>query len=386
MSLTELDPHTETDRTLITILTLNINGLCPKLTDLEDLALQKNPHLICITETKLDAEVSDDELDLQGYTIARKDRDHHGGGVAIYHQRTVSVTRLSSEYLLDTNSCVELVAMMVRSTIKRPGTEFILACIYRPPSQAVSWWRSLEDILDSIARTHPKTPIFLTGDFNVDMLDQTHPHTKHIHHLMGSFNLVNHVTSPTRYSATRNSCLDLFLGPSDLFSTLMPVSCVTPTLIPSDHELVCTTLHLPRHQSAHQDRVHRPLKLRRHFNSTIVSEMKTALLLENLNTFSCAPETDNIDIMWTEWMSKVTSVLDKYAPLTPVRPRVRTPRYCPWTTPALRHLMHHKLRLHTQLGKNPGDANLRAELTTVENHQFYHEAQEKHVHTSCWSQ
>ena len=42
------------------------------------------PHIVCITESWLDSNISDNELCIDGYSITRLDRNRHGGGVALY--------------------------------------------------------------------------------------------------------------------------------------------------------------------------------------------------------------------------------------------------------------------------------------------------------------
>ena len=42
------------------------------------------PHVLGINETKLDKNVSDDEIALEGCTVIRNDRNTSGGGVALF--------------------------------------------------------------------------------------------------------------------------------------------------------------------------------------------------------------------------------------------------------------------------------------------------------------
>ena len=50
-----------------------------------------SPHIICLTETKLNSDIGNDELKIGGYhEIIRKDRSRHGGGVAMYVRNELS--------------------------------------------------------------------------------------------------------------------------------------------------------------------------------------------------------------------------------------------------------------------------------------------------------
>ena len=46
--------------------------------------------IICVIETWLDNTVNDDEVELDGYDLVRKDRNRHGGGVAMFIRSTIN--------------------------------------------------------------------------------------------------------------------------------------------------------------------------------------------------------------------------------------------------------------------------------------------------------
>ncbi len=46
--------------------------------------LVSKPHIVCITESWLDSNITDNELCIDGYSITRLDRNRHGKGVALY--------------------------------------------------------------------------------------------------------------------------------------------------------------------------------------------------------------------------------------------------------------------------------------------------------------
>ena len=119
----------------------------------------------------------------------------------------------------------------------------LIGCLYRPPSAPTSFWGALDQQLEEVLGVeHPPPTLLLTGDLNVDFLGTKHPHYNHLHSFLATHNLTNHVSSPTRYSSTRNSCLDLLLCQD---ATLVNSCASQPTTVPTDHELICTTLTLP---------------------------------------------------------------------------------------------------------------------------------------------
>ena len=47
-------------------------------------ALNHQHEIICVNETWLDNTVNNHEVELNGYDLVRKDRNRHGGGVAMF--------------------------------------------------------------------------------------------------------------------------------------------------------------------------------------------------------------------------------------------------------------------------------------------------------------
>ena len=63
---------------------INVNSLLSKIDELRDVVGHTKPAILGITESKLDSSVSDQEVDISGYSILRSDRNRHGGDVACY--------------------------------------------------------------------------------------------------------------------------------------------------------------------------------------------------------------------------------------------------------------------------------------------------------------
>ena len=63
---------------------LNVNSLLSKIDEIRDIANLTKPAVLGITESKLDSSVTNMEVNINGYSIIRNDRNRHGGGVACY--------------------------------------------------------------------------------------------------------------------------------------------------------------------------------------------------------------------------------------------------------------------------------------------------------------
>ena len=72
---------------------LNIHSVVCKIDELRHLLKLKPFDVICLNETLCDSTISDDEISIDGFTIVRKDRTRHGGGVAVYISNHLTFTR-----------------------------------------------------------------------------------------------------------------------------------------------------------------------------------------------------------------------------------------------------------------------------------------------------
>ena len=63
---------------------LYTNCLSPVIDDLRLLAAAQTPDIISLCETWLDDSIASDELAIDCYSLIRRDRNRHGGGIAIY--------------------------------------------------------------------------------------------------------------------------------------------------------------------------------------------------------------------------------------------------------------------------------------------------------------
>ena len=101
-----------------------------------------SPAIICLTETKLGKTIDDNEVNLNGYTLYRRDRDRRRGGVAIYARSDIK-----SAALLDLSPSVEHCA--IRVTLSK-GDTYIICCVYRPPSARTEWHDQFHDLIDRL--------------------------------------------------------------------------------------------------------------------------------------------------------------------------------------------------------------------------------------------
>ena len=81
---------------------LNIRSLLPKMDEIRHCLSGKcPPAIIAFTETWLDDTITNGEIAVQGYNVYRKDRNRHGGSIAVYVADRLKVTRRRSDLEMD---------------------------------------------------------------------------------------------------------------------------------------------------------------------------------------------------------------------------------------------------------------------------------------------
>ena len=189
-----------TDRTLFSgqgfdflLYTLNVNGLLGKILEVQNLLSKDQPHLLCLTETKLCPAVNDGLICAPGYSLLCRDHHRHGGGVAIYFKNDLQVQLIPESFQKE--------LLIIKLTTRTMG--LLLGCIYQPPSASVSFWAGLNEAIEDVLRLERKRPVLLlTGDLHVDVAYSEHLQRSHLETFFANHNLANHVKAPTRYSAT----------------------------------------------------------------------------------------------------------------------------------------------------------------------------------------
>ena len=113
--------------------------------ELKHLLANTGFHVLALNETKVDNDVPDQTIDINGYRIERKDSTSRRGVIATYLRDYLShtVRRDIVDYKLEI-ICVEIKLFKCRL--------FILVAWYRPPSEPVISFDLLEKVLSSLDR------------------------------------------------------------------------------------------------------------------------------------------------------------------------------------------------------------------------------------------
>lgn len=135
---------------------LNIRSILPKISELRLFAASTKVSIISITETWLDNSISDDEIAIPGFLIARRDRNRNGGGVCTYIRDNIAFN-IRDDLHMDGFEALWIEILL-------PKTRPIMLCTcYRPPKDS-------EFILyleQSLSTLRSDLEFYVLGDMNI---------------------------------------------------------------------------------------------------------------------------------------------------------------------------------------------------------------------------
>ena len=108
----------------------NTTDSCYKLDDIHSiLCIDKGFDIICLTETWLTGDIDVDKLNINGYSLLRRDSWERRGGVAIYYNDDLICTELAT---LNTagSECMWM-------SVKIGSKNVFVSVYYRPPNQSI---------------------------------------------------------------------------------------------------------------------------------------------------------------------------------------------------------------------------------------------------------
>ena len=182
---------------------LNITSLI-KYIDQVRIYLHGEPlDILSINENRLDSNINDTDIRINGYDILRKDRNRERGGVAIYDRDHLNVKERKE--LVPEN--LESVCVEVRQIKSKP---LLITSLYRPPSERIEIFDEIENLIQNIDGENKE--LILIGDLNCDLLaDVKLHHTNRFLDIENLFQLTQIILEPTRVTANTQTLLDLLL-------------------------------------------------------------------------------------------------------------------------------------------------------------------------------
>ena len=172
---------------------LNARSIMNKKSELNIMVNDSDPHIIGITESWANKDITDAELGLEGYVMFRKDRmGRRGGGVLLYVKDTIPAYEIQLREEADCNEAIWCNLVTGHTTVT-------IAVVYRCPNITKE---SNDKILNAI-REVSKGDCIIMGDFNHgniqwDTLESTGVEDQQCMCLIQDNVLIQHVLEPTR--------------------------------------------------------------------------------------------------------------------------------------------------------------------------------------------
>ena len=137
----------------------NVRSILPKRFDLIAYLCAHQFDVVAITESFLDSSIPDVHIIPSGYTVFRRDRNRHGGGIIVLVRN--SITAVHHKDLECDCEMLWLELYTSRGVVN-------LVTYYRPPTTTAD---SLHSLHSAIVAVCSSSPIIVCGDFNVPDVD-----------------------------------------------------------------------------------------------------------------------------------------------------------------------------------------------------------------------
>ena len=290
----------------------NARSLPPKLDELRALCVDNPYDIICIVESWLSGDIGDTELSIPGFTVFRKDRNRHGGGIIVFVRSSLPCTILPFEPPTIPHIQLEFLPLCIEFCKHK----FCISVFYRPPSSDLAYFDSFCNAVESLDIAKYSSFILL-GDFNIDFCNPHHPMVTKLANFCNSLMLTQTVGEPTHTSPTGNqSLIDLvFLSnPQQLKHCY-----VAPPLGTSDHN--CISLSVSQRGSSTRSTKKSPRTVWRYQCADFA---KANELLDDVDWEELL--TGDVDQMWQAWEHKFMSVMHRCIPTA----QLSSKRNLPW--------------------------------------------------------
>ncbi len=286
--------------------------------------------IVCLSETWLDNRIPDSDIEIEEYVLYRRDRNRHGGGVAIYASQSLVTKRRSDLELRDTES------LWIECTLR--DKRCLVASYYRPPGQSTNeidnFLTNLQTTFDLINLENVDFVVIL-GDFNdrCSTWDSNHPESElklGLYDMLNTNLMFQIISEPTRITANTASILDLIITDAPGYVTK---SGILPPIFNLDHCIIYCSLEVHHIQD--------PSYTRETWNYNAADFDAFRADLDRAPWHIAYRSYDDIDDITSYWCELFMSIARRHVPNSKVRCR---PRDKPWMTSNIRKLLRQRNR------------------------------------------
>ena len=287
----------ETQR-IIKIYYTNVRSLKNKINELKIMAAAAKPDIIALTETWLHDDIGNSEINIDSYSLIRKDRhrvaNSRGGGVAFYIKDNIRVHTLSE----NDDRSLEMIWLEIATSIK--NDPLVIGLYYRAPNINIQD----SDVINKSIKDYCTKNTIIIGDFNHPNIDwktmQPNGDTlckKFIKTVNDNF-----LRQLVKNSTRGDNILDLILTNNTDKINDVQVEC---PLSNSDHNSIVFTVN------SDTEKVHQNKRVFIDYENGDYEGMKS--YLSDIN-WADVFNAYNIEDNWKQFKSIINTASDKYIP------------------------------------------------------------------------
>ena len=291
-------------------------------------------------------------VEIEDYSIVRKDRNLSGGGVALYIHKSLNF-KICDELI---SPELEAIAAKIKVGNYKP---FIITSLYRPPDKPVSYFDSIRSLINALDTKGLE--FIVMGDTNCNTMDKSDNDTKNLSKIVDSFNLKHLITDSTRVTASTKTCIDHILTNTE---SKVIQSGVIPCGI-SDHDIVYMIKNMRIPKARNLPKVQTVRNYKKFDLNEFHADIKT-IPFEVIRTQS----VDDANKLWLTWKAFFLAILNKHAPLITIKTRANK---LPYVNADLRRLIKQRDYLRGKANRT-GSKLLRQAFNQMRsrvNHELY---------------
>ena len=287
---------------------VNVRSLVSKVAEIRRLLYETKAAVLAVSESWLDDTIGDNEIGVDGYSVLRRDRNRHGGGVLVYVKDGLAFNRRPD---LEVEGCETLWVELFL-----PKTKGILVnCCYRPPDDQM-FLTKFEATLKLVEPLGNEC--YILGDLNINVKDERSKFCKDYTNLLNLFNFKQMITEATRVTANTGTILDHIVSNSK--DKIVDSGVLDSSF--SDHLPVYCTRKIGKHETFSS-----VIKHVRCFKNYSKEVYLRELRITDWRDVYLAI---NVDVALDSFIRIIHGVMDKVAPMRDVRIKQKTE---PWMTP-----------------------------------------------------
>lgn len=294
---------------LVNFCHLNVSSIKPKMDELRSVFRDTNAHVISFSETWLKSYNTNKSVEIEGYKLLRCDRRlRKSGGVAIYLKNNVKFRILASsgyKYDLPPGERFELDYLLVELIF--PDAKMLFGVFYK--AVKTKEFDVLNEVFSKYAREYEH--VVFAGDFNENLLDSDKRNRMSEFNSVFASNDLNVLNSlPTNYYETGASLLDLLVSRDK--TSIKRITQIDTGM--SGHDILVMSYHSPSVVMQNSRKMCRNLK------SINEEELFVDACLMPWEEIMLLADSDSIT---AALVRNLKVLLDKHAPLRPVRERLK---------------------------------------------------------------